>query len=744
MQAADPLGYVLKPFDPKQLQLTINACLATRRRLAKPQSFTEFPRTHLLETIFQSVNECVSVADTRGIVRYANPAAARLVGMENPDTAEARLAKYRFYRLDKKTPIPWEDTPAARALQLGEASESIELYLLPPNGSDGILINMDTKPLYDEGHRTGCLMVYRDIGEQKRIESELRGAAANLRFERDRTNLILDHVADGVIVTDGAGRVVLFNSACQDMFGWPDSDNPEITPESTFDGLMLPNGSTPFPTEQLPILKALRGIPVDHVEMYTRNPKGKDVHMNVSARPILDEAGQVFATVAVVRDLTTLKVHEAELEATADQLAGQTQLLNAMLDGIPDGAILLDSAGNVRRVNPAALEILSPEFIQDLPLDTSKPGVGLFYADRMTPVPRDDLPYTAALRGETRDQMRLFIVHPSIPNGVLISISTRAVRMPGDTVTGVVMLFRDVTTDHQREQTLIDAFAEGHQEATGTVLHNVGNALNNAVTGIESMREQLRSGRTLNRLSAVAEALESHSADWVGYLQNDPQGQQAIPLLLALQKDWKDEHGRLGLMLERTAERVQHIAEILRAQRSSGFRSTDRKIVPLKKAVWDGVRILEASLQRHGITITVDCARAPREVDIQESRFHQMLVNLVRNCIEALKDLPHSDPGHRPAVSIIGYVEGDRLFLDVTDNGAGIEPKHLGDVFAPGFTTKKAGSGLGLHSAANYVIDSGGRITALSEGRGQGATIRIQWPLELRVPPVRGGGGGGG
>ena len=73
-QAADPLGYVLKPFDAGQLRLTLHAALATRRRLAKPRSLTRFPRSRLLETIFQSVNEGVSVLDTLAEVRYANPA----------------------------------------------------------------------------------------------------------------------------------------------------------------------------------------------------------------------------------------------------------------------------------------------------------------------------------------------------------------------------------------------------------------------------------------------------------------------------------------------------------------------------------------------------------------------------------------------------------------------------------------------------------------------------------------------
>ena len=594
-QAADPVGYVVKPFDPRQLQLTVDACLASRRRLAKPRSVTEFPREVLLATIFQAVNEGVSVTDRHGVVRYANPASARLVGMETPETANPRLREYRFYGPDMTTPIAWEDSPPARAIRLGAASENVEVYLVPPGRTEGILISMDAKPLYDEGQRTGCLIVSRDITEAKNRETELK--------------------------------------------------------------------------------------------------------------------------------------------KTADRLAEQTETLNAMFDGIADGVALLDPEGNVLRVNPPGFDIVSRELVRDIPVNVA--DVGVFYADRVTPVPEAEQPFSLAIRGETCDGMRLFVVHSSMPDGLLVSVSARRIATPGDTIIGVVLLFRDVAAEHQREQALIQAFSEGRQEAASTVLHNVGNALNSVATGIESLRERLRARRTLNRLSAVAEALESHREDWIDYLENDPQGQQAIPLLLALHKQWKKEYAGFQRILERSADRVQHVVGIMRAQQSSSLPPIQGKTVPLKKTLWDGVRIVEPSLRRRGIAITVDCARAPHEIEIHESRFHQMLVNLLRNAIEAMDDPPNDDPGHRPAVGIVGYVEDGELLLDVTDNGAGIEPNHLLDVFAPGFTTKPSGSGLGLHSAANYVIESGGRIAALSDGRGCGTTIRVQWPLELRVPSAR-------
>ena len=67
----------------------------------------------------------------------------------------------------------------------------------------------------------------------------------------------------------------------------------------------------------------------------------------------------------------------------------------------------------------------------------------------------------------------------------------------------------------------------------------------------------------------------------------------------------------------------------------------------------------------------------------------------------------------------------DFLVLEVQDNGMGIEQKNLKAIFGAGYTTKREGSGLGLHSAANFVTNSGGKIQPLSDGYGTGTTMRV-------------------
>ncbi len=75
------------------------------------------------------------------------------------------------------------------------------------------------------------------------------------------------------------------------------------------------------------------------------------------------------------------------------------------------------------------------------------------------------------------------------------------------------------------------------------------------------------------------------------------------------------------------------------------------------------------------------------------------------------------------------------------DNGIGIRSKDTRVLFSPGYTTKETGSGLGLHSAANFVIGLGGRMQPLSEGTGKGTTMRVTLPLSSVAPHATGGEG---
>ncbi len=112
-----------------------------------------------------------------------------------------------------------------------------------------------------------------------------------------------------------------------------------------------------------------------------------------------------------------------------------------------------------------------------------------------------------------------------------------------------------------------------------------------------------------------------------------------------------------------------------------------------------------------------------------------MLVNVINNAAEAIRQRQVSDGlGEEPCVGIRAGSTNGSLYLDVTDNGIGFADRDSRKLFHAGYATKESGTGLGLHSAANFVIGMGGSIEISSPGIGKGATVHIGLP-----PPPRGG-----
>lgn len=107
-------------------------------------------------------------------------------------------------------------------------------------------------------------------------------------------------------------------------------------------------------------------------------------------------------------------------------------------------------------------------------------------------------------------------------------------------------------------------------------------------------------------------------------------------------------------------------------------------------------------------------------VNLNASLFEWVVENLCKNAVDSMG----ADAG-----SITLHVEetATKVIIDVTDTGKGIKKKDIGNVFRPGFTTKKRGWGLGLSLAKRIVEEyHHGRIFVKSSEVGKGTTFRIE------------------
>ncbi|MCC7319377.1 MAG: sensor histidine kinase [Rubellimicrobium sp.] len=139
-----------------------------------------------------------------------------------------------------------------------------------------------------------------------------------------------------------------------------------------------------------------------------------------------------------------------------------------------------------------------------------------------------------------------------------------------------------------------------------------------------------------------------------------------------------------------------------------------------RAALSTALAMMEPQLKTRRIAITRTLPPEAVMVMGDRLRLEQVIVNLLRNALDAVKEAP------APAIDIM-LVAGDQVKLTVRDNGPGIAD--LDKLFEPFFTTKTAGegTGLGLAISSGIVTDLGGRLTARNQPTG-GAVLEIVLP----------------
>lgn len=153
---------------------------------------------------------------------------------------------------------------------------------------------------------TAAFIILRDLNLRKRSD-------ANLSEQKRLLQLILDNMADGVVVVDQNEKFLLFNPAAAKMFGNGSSDTSSAEWSRRY-GCFLPDQVTPFPQEQLPLVRSIRGESVTNVEMFVRHstaPEG--IWAQISGGPLRNQNGEIQGGVVVCHDVTERKLAEEQL-----------------------------------------------------------------------------------------------------------------------------------------------------------------------------------------------------------------------------------------------------------------------------------------------------------------------------------------------------------------------------------------------------------------------------------------------
>ncbi len=188
---------------------------------------------------------------------------------------------------------------------------------------------------------------------------------------------------------------------------------------------------------------------------------------------------------------------------------------------------------------------------------------------------------------------------------------------------------------------------------------------------------------------------------------------------LLLQRKRPDEALSSFQRIDDLIERMGAITRQLKSYARKGGEAFEE--VDLRACVSSALAMMEPQLKARVVKITRGLPRQPVMVMADRIRLEQVIINLLRNALDATKDI------RDPQIDIL-LSAGETATLTVRDNGHGISD--LENLFEPFYTTKKPGEGVGLGLAisSGIVTDLGGRLTARN-AEGGGAVFEMQLPI---------------
>ena len=265
-------------------------------------------------------------------------------------------------------------------------------------------------------------------------------------------------------------------------------------------------------------------------------------------------------------------------------------------------------------------------------------------------------------------------------------------------------------------------------EAMGRLATGVAHEINTPVQFISDSMSFLE-----RALSDISQLYRAHAA-LVDVLGEGPRFAKEIAALLQMRED-----ARIDYLLETAPQSISRIrlglsrvADTVRATRGFGLGNT-RPLMSDVNELLRSAALITNHLTKPAADVKLDLGDVPRIV-VHPGELLQVLENFITNAVYAIEE-KHST-GQRGAITLRSRATGERVEIEVEDDGAGIPAARRPHVFEPFYTSKDVtrGSGHGLAIARDIVERGhGGRISVASVV-GTGTTFRVELPTAATHP----------
>jgi two-component system, LuxR family, sensor kinase FixL len=488
---------------------------------------------------------------------------------------------------------------------------------------------------------------------------------APLDDARFRLAAIAESSNDAIVGKDLTGIVTSWNKAAEAMFGYPAD---EIIGQSIT--CIIPPDRI---DEEASIIDRIRrGERIVHFVTERQCKNRRVIPVSLTVSPIRDDQGKIIGVSKIARDLSEMQRVQRDLER-------REALLRSILDTVPDALVVIDRQGGIQSFSVAAERLFGFGAAEVIGRNVSvlmpspyREEHDSYLARYLATGERRIIGVGRIVVGQRKDgstfPMELTVGEANLPETQLF--------------TGFV---RDLTERQERERHLNELQAElvhvSRLTELGQMVAALAHEVNQPLTAMA------------NYLSGVRRLLAAGNQQGV---------QQAMERIA--------EQG----------ERAQQIIQRLRDFVSK--RATERQAESLSKTIEEASGLALIGVGRD-LMLDIRVADDAAEALIDKIQIQQVLLNLIRNALEAMAD------SVRRELSITTARTGNMVEIRVADTGPGLPETVRAKLFQPFVTTKATGMGVGLSVCLTIVEAHGGELRA--EDRADGGTVFV-----LTVPGV--------
>ncbi|MFG0248574.1 MAG: PAS domain S-box protein [Phycisphaeraceae bacterium JB051] len=542
----------------------------------------------------------------------------------------------------------------------------------------------------DQGQPLYFINVIEDITQAHMAKEQLRESNSRLQSVMDASILSM------IVATDKDGLITLFNAGAQRMLGFTAQ---QVIGKHT---PMLFHLKSEI-QQRRKVLEEKRGHPVKDFDVFidqadiqnTRDNQwrlvtkaGQQIQIKLAVTSIRNSHGEVSGYLGVGQDIT-------ELLKAKEELVQKEENLRTTLNSIGDAVIATDSDGRIMQMNPVAEKLTGRGLDQAMGRNLTDVFHIINAKTRQTmPNPVDKVLQSGEIVGLANHT----ILISADSSEYQIADSGAPIRDDKNQIIGVVLVFRDVTSEYAMEHRLRET---EKMNAIGQLAGGIAHDFNNMLGGILGSAELL---------------------------------EERLP-------DHKETHELFQIMVQSAQRAADLTSKLLAFSRKQPPQTSTLDVHQLLK---DTVNILKQTIDRR-IEIQSDFAAEHQLIQGDLAQLQNVFMNLGINASHAMPDggkiiistqaielTPHIGPSNP-----FNLKAGPYIRIDVQDTGVGIDPEHLSHIFEPFFTTKDQGkgTGLGLATVFSTIKQHLGSITATSD-LGRGTCFTVCLPLSTLNQPA--------